>query len=220
MAAMLSCKNSPMKLKVYAQSGADTGREVSMPTTLLVDEERNKHVLYLEIKRYLAAQRQGTHKAKERGEIKGSTRKIKKQKGTGMARSGSVKSPIFRGGGRVFGPRPRDYILRLSKKARRLARRLALTEKLQQQSLTFVESVSFESKTKQYAAFLQGLQLQSKRSLLVTEGEVPNTLRLASRNLKQASVLSVRQLNAYAILSYKHLIIEEKALSTLESLWS
>ena len=221
MVAMWFYRNSTMELSVYAQTGTDTGRKVSIPTTLLVDKEKNTHVLYLEVKRHLAAQRQGTHKTKERGEVEGSTRKIKKQKGTGTARSGSIKSPIFRGGGRVFGPQPRDYTLRLSKQARRLARRLALSEKLQEQSLTLVEKLFFsEPKTKQYVAFLHALELENKRSLLVTADEVPLVLRLASRNLQQVKVLPARQLSAYDILSHKHLIIEEKTLSTLESLWS
>lgn len=210
-----------MKLSVHTQTGTDTGRKVSIPKGLLLEEDKSKHVLYLEIKRYLAAQRQGTHSTKERGEIKGSTRKIRKQKGTGAARSGSIKSPIFRGGGTVFGPKPRTYELYLNKKERRLARKWALTERLREQAVTVVDRVSFsESKTKLYTAFLKGLQLENKSSLLVIAAEVPTEVRLSSRNLAQAQVISARLLSAYVLLSQQHLIVEEKVWSTLNTLWS
>ena len=210
-----------MELSVHTQDGKDTGRTVSFPENLLMREARSNHVLYLEIKRYLAAQRQGTHKSKERGEIEGSTRKLKKQKGTGTARSGSIKSPIFRGGGTVFGPRPRDYTLRLSKKVRRLARKLALSEKFNEQSITLVEKVSFEvCKTKQYLTFLKNLQVDTQKTLFVTAEDSSTELRKSSNNLPQASVLAARYLNAYAILSHSHLILEEDSLPQLQQLWS
>ena len=209
-----------MELSVHTQEGKDTGRTVSVPESLLV-KHKNNHVLYLEIKRYLAAQRQGTHKAKERGEIEGSTRKLKKQKGTGTARSGSIKSPIFRGGGVVFGPRPRSYTLKLSKKARRLARRLALTERLNAQSITVVEKIAFTvCKTKQYLTFLKCLHLEDKKSLLITKEIASKELFKSSSNLRQTSVLAAQYLSAYDILNHSHLILEEQAFEVLQDLWS
>ena len=210
-----------MELAVHTQTGVDTGRKIEVPGTLLTAGDANKHVLYLEIKRYLAAQRQGTHKSKERNEIVGSTRKLKKQKGTGTARAGSIKSPIFRGGGTVFGPRPRSYDLGLNKKERRLARRLAFSEKLREDAIILVETVAFsEPKTKQYLAFLEAFHANGRRSLLVTAEDAPSALRLSSRNVPNATVVPAQKLNAYAILLHKRVLIEEGALARLEELWS
>ena len=208
-----------MQFVVHTQEGKDSGRKVTFPPSLLV-KEPNEHVLYLEIKRYLAAQRQGTHKTKTRKDITGSTRKLKKQKGTGTARAGSIKSPLFRGGGRVFGPQVHTYHLSINKKTRRLARKIALSDKLDKKALLLVEDFQWkEVKTKRYLTFLKALEIETHRSLLVTEkSEKP--LYLSSRNLQHASVTTANQLNAYDILSCKHLILSEKALTSLEKLWT
>ena len=207
-----------MQLTVHTQEGKDSGRKMDVPTSLLV-KEPNEHVLYLEIKRYLAAQRQGTHKTKTRKDITGSTRKLKKQKGTGTARAGSIKSPLFRGGGRVFGPQVRTYHLSINKKTRRLARRIALSDKIDKEQLILVEDFHWQAaKTKKYLTFLKSLKVETNRSLFVTEASEKN-LYLSSRNLQYSSVTTANKLNAYEILSCKHLILSEKALNSLATLW-
>ena len=210
-----------MELVVHTQGGAPTSRKVKLPLALLLPEGHSSHPLYLEIKRYRAALRQGTHKTKQRGEIKGSTRKLRKQKGSGMARVGSIKSPIFRGGGTVFGPQPRNHALRLNKKTRRLARRLALDEKLRAGAVTLVEQVKLdEAKTKAYLSFLKNFSLEGARSLLVTDQEASKEIRLASRNLPGATVAPASRLSAYDLMSHQRVIVEEEAVASLSKLWA
>lgn len=204
-----------MEITIKNTKGEDTGRTIH-----LVDEiysaEPNDHAIYLEVKQFLANQRQGTHKAKERAEVAGSTKKIKKQKGTGTARAGSIKSPIFRGGGRVFGPRPRDYRFKLNKKLKKLARISALAYKAKEDKITILENFNFEApKTQEYRQLLQALALNGQSSLLVL-GEVSPNVHLSARNLKDAKVVTADKLNTYDILKAKNLIISESAVSKIE----
>ena len=208
-----------MELAVINQKGEDTGRKISLSDEIFAIEP-NDHAIYLDVKQYLANQRQGTHKSKERNEIAGSTRKIKKQKGTGSARAGSIKSPLFRGGGRVFGPQPRDYSFKLNKKVKQLARKSALTYKVKDNSLSVLESISFDSpKTKSYMALLNGLSLGDKKTLLVLPEENTNVF-LSSRNLPKAKVVTVNDVNTYQVLNADHLVICEGSLSKLETILS
>lgn len=208
-----------MELAVINQKGEDTGRKISLSDEIFAIEP-NDHAIYLDVKQYLANQRQGTHKSKERNEIAGSTRKIKKQKGTGSARAGSIKSPLFRGGGRVFGPQPRDYSFKLNKKVKQLARKSALTYKVIDNSLSVLESISFDSpKTKSYMALLDGLSLGDKKTLLVLPEENTNVF-LSSRNLSKAKVVTVNDVNTYQVLNADHLVICEGSLSKLETILS
>jgi large subunit ribosomal protein L4 len=208
-----------MELAVINQKGEDTGRKVSLSDEIFAIEP-NDHAIYLDVKQYLANQRQGTHKSKERNEIAGSTRKIKKQKGTGSARAGSIKSPLFRGGGRVFGPQPRDYSFKLNKKVKQLARKSALTYKVKDNSLSVLESISFDSpKTKSYMALLNGLSLGDKKTLLVLPEENTNVF-LSSRNLPKAKVVTVNDVNTYQVLNADHLVICEGSISKLETILS
>ncbi|RAI90080.1 50S ribosomal protein L4 [Algoriphagus yeomjeoni] len=208
-----------MELAVINQKGEDTGRKISLSDEIFAIEP-NDHAIYLDVKQYLANQRQGTHKSKERNEIAGSTRKIKKQKGTGSARAGSIKSPLFRGGGRVFGPQPRDYSFKLNKKVKQLARKSALTYKVKDNSLSVLESISFDSpKTKSYMALLNGLSLGDKKTLLVLPEENANVF-LSSRNLPKAKVVTVNDVNTYQVLNADHLVICEGSLSKLETILS
>ncbi|WP_425637338.1 50S ribosomal protein L4 [Algoriphagus yeomjeoni] len=208
-----------MELAVINQKGEDTGRKISLSDEIFAIEP-NDHAIYLDVKQYLANQRQGTHKSKERNEIAGSTRKIKKQKGTGSARAGSIKSPLFRGGGRVFGPQPRDYSFKLNKKVKQLARKSALTYKVKDNSLSVLESISFDSpKTKSYMALLNGLSLGDKKTLLVLPEENTNVF-LSSRNLPKAKVVTVNDVNTYQVLNADHLVICEGSISKLETILS
>ena len=208
-----------MELAVINQKGEDTGRKISLSDEIFAIEP-NDHAIYLDVKQYLANQRQGTHKSKERNEIAGSTRKIKKQKGTGSARAGSIKSPLFRGGGRVFGPQPRDYSFKLNKKVKQLARKSALTYKVKDNSLSVLESISFDSpKTKSYMALLNGLSLGDKKTLLVLPEENANVF-LSSRNLPKAKVVTVNDVNTYQVLHADHLVICEGSISKLETILS
>ncbi|MCE7054015.1 50S ribosomal protein L4 [Algoriphagus sp. AGSA1] len=208
-----------MELAVINQKGEDTGRKISLSDEIFAIEP-NDHAIYLDVKQYLANQRQGTHKSKERNEIAGSTRKIKKQKGTGSARAGSIKSPLFRGGGRVFGPKPRDYSFKLNKKVKQLARKSALTYKVKDNSLSVLESISFDSpKTKSYMALLDGLSLGDKKTLLVLPEENTNVF-LSSRNLPKAKVVTVNDVNTYQVLHADHLVICEGSISKLETILS
>jgi large subunit ribosomal protein L4 len=203
-----------MELSVLQHTGKDTGRKVVLSDAIF-GITPNDHAIYLDVKNILANRRQGTHKSKERGEIAGSTRKIKKQKGTGTARAGSIKSPIFRGGGRVFGPKPRDYGFKLNKKLKRLARKSALTYKAQQGNIAVLEDFSFEMpKTKLYMQMLQNLNLAEQKTLLILPG-VDKNLVLASRNLPNTSVTLVEQINTYDLLYSKKILISETALSKL-----
>ncbi|MDN3668358.1 50S ribosomal protein L4 [Echinicola jeungdonensis] len=208
-----------MELAVLKHNGEETGRKVSLSDAVFAIEP-NDHAIYLDVKQFLANQRQGTHKSKERAEIAGSTKKIKKQKGTGGARAGSIKSPLFRGGGRVFGPRPRDYSFKLNKKVKQLARKSALTYKAKENNVTVLEDVSFDSiKTKQYVSLLSGLSLSDKKTLLVLP-ETNKNVYLSSRNLPKARVITVNDVNTYELLHADTLVLCEGSVSKLENLLS
>ncbi len=205
-----------MKLAVLDVKGKETGREAELSDDIFAVEP-NEHAVYLDVKQYLAHQRQGTHKSKERAEIAGSTRKIKKQKGTGTARAGSIKSPIFKGGGRIFGPRPKDYTQKLNKNLKRLARRSALTIKSKEKAITVVEDFNFDTpKTKDFKAVLSSLGLESKKSLFVL-GESNNNVYLSSRNLKGSDVITYSEISTYKILHANNIVLLEGALEGLES---
>ena len=204
-----------MKIAVVDYKGKDTGRKVDLSKDVYGIEPHN-HSLYLDVKQYLANQRQGTHKAKERADITGSTRKIKKQKGTGTARAGSIKSGVFRGGGRMFGPRPRDYRFKLNKNLKRLARKTALTLKATSKSITVVEDFDFETiKTKNFTSVLKALNLESKKSLFVF-GDSNNNVYLSSRNLKGSEVITYSELSTYKLLNADQLVLAESALEGIE----
>lgn len=205
-----------MKVAVLDIKGKETGREVELSDAVFAIEPNN-HALYLDVKQYLANQRQGTHKSKERGEIAGSTRKIKKQKGTGTARAGSIKSPVFRGGGRIFGPRPRDYRQKLNKNVKRLARKSALSLKTRDNSLLVVENFNFETpRTKDFIQFLKSLGLENKKSLIVL-GDTNNNIYLSSRNLQTSEVVTSSELSTYKIMNANSLVLLEGALEGIES---
>ncbi|MEX6627455.1 50S ribosomal protein L4 [Tenacibaculum salmonis] len=205
-----------MKVAVLDITGKDTGRKVELSNEVF-GIEPNDHAIYLDVKQYLANQRQGTHKAKERAEIAGSTRKIKKQKGTGTARAGSIKSGVFRGGGRMFGPRPRSYSFKLNKNLKRLARKSALSIQVKDSNLVVVEDFNFESpKTKEFINVLKALDLDSKKSLFVL-GEENNNVYLSSRNLKGTKVVNATGVNTYSVLNANKVIISESVLEGIES---
>ena len=205
-----------MKVAVLDIKGKETGRSVELSDDVFAIEP-NEHAIYLDVKQYLAHQRQGTHKAKERAEIAGSTRKIKKQKGTGTARAGSIKSPVFRGGGRIFGPRPKDYTQKLNKNMKRLARKSALSLKSKEQSLVVVEDFNFEApKTKDFVNFLSSLGIEKKKSLIVL-GDTNNNVYLSSRNLERSEVVTNSGLNTYKIVNATSLVLTESALEGIES---
>ena len=200
-----------MEAKVLDINGKDTGRKVQLSDSVF-GIEPNNHAVYLDVKQYLANQRQGTHKAKERAEVAGSTRKIKKQKGTGTARAGSKKSPLFKGGGTVFGPRPRSYSFKLNKSLKRLARKSAFSLKAKQSNLVVVEDFSFEApNTKNFINVLKALGLENKKSLFVL-GESNKNVYLSSRNLKASSVVTSSELSTYAILNANNLVLSEGSL--------
>lgn len=205
-----------MKVAVVDQNGKDTGRKVELSKSVY-GIEPNNHAVYLDVKQYLANQRQGTHKAKERAEITGSTRKIKKQKGTGTARAGSIKSGVFRGGGRIFGPRPRSYSFKLNKNLKRLARRSALTMKANNKAIVVLESLDFEgAKTKDFMSVLKSLGLENKKSLFVL-GESNNNVYLSSRNLKRTEVITSSELSTYKIMNASSLVLLEGSLEGIET---
>lgn len=204
-----------MELIVYNIEGKDTGRKVNLNDDIF-GIEPNDHAIYLDVKRHMASKRQGTHKAKERAEVRGSTRKIKKQKGTGSARAGSIKNPLFRGGGRVFGPRPRDYSFKLNKKVKKLARKSALTYKLRANELFIVEDFHFDApKTKQYLTFEKNLKINDKKSVLVL-AEPNKNLYLSSRNLQGSKTITVSELTTYDILNTRALVLSESSVDVLE----
>ena len=208
-----------MKVAVVDINGKKTGRNVELSDAIFAIES-NDHAIYLDVKQHLANRRQGTHKAKERADIKGSTRKIKKQKGSGTARAGSIKSPIFRGGGRAFGPRPRDYSFKLNKGLKKLARQSALSLKAKENNIVVLEKFDFESpKTKEFISVLKALELENKKSLFVLD-ESNNNVYLSSRNLKDTKVISTSQLNTYGILNANKVIISEGCLEEIESNFS
>ena len=205
-----------MKLAVLDKKGKDTGRKVELSNKIFAIEPNN-HSIYLDVKQYMANQRQGTHKSKERSEIVGSTRKIKKQKGTGTARAGSIKSGIFKGGGRIFGPKPRSYSFKLNKNLKRLARKSALTLKAKRKAIFVVEDLVFKNpKTKDFTGFLKALNLETKKSLFVL-GEPNKNVYLSSRNLKHSEVISNSELNTYDILNADNLVFFESAVEGIES---
>ena len=206
-----------MKLKVVDIKGKDTGRNVSLPNNIF-DIEPNNQAIYLDIKAQMANKRQGTHKAKERSEIVGSNRKIKKQKGTGSARAGSIKNPIFRGGGRIFGPRVRDYSQKINKKQKSIARKSALSIKARSNSIFVVEEFSFDKpSTKELNQFLKLLKIDSKNSLVVFAEENKNVY-LSTRNLKKAESVITCELNTYLISKAQNLVFFENSISELEKL--
>ena len=204
-----------MEVKVLDINGKDTGRKVQLSDSVF-GIEPNKHAVYLDVKQYLANQRQGTHKSKERNEVTGSTRKVKKQKGTGTARAGSVKNPLFKGGGTVFGPRPRNYSFKLNKNLKRLARKSALSLKLKESSLIVIEDFNFDApSTKNFINVLKALGLENKKSLFVL-GESNKNLYLSSRNLKTSSVVTNSELSTYEILNANNLVLLEGSLEGIE----
>jgi len=203
-----------MKVDVLDRSGNSTGRSVELPDNLF-GIEPNEHAVYLSVKQYRAHQRQGTHKAKERGEIVGSTKKIKKQKGTGTARFGDIKNPLFKGGGRIFGPRPRKYTIKLNKKVKALARASALSSKLAEDRLAIVEDLSFEApKTKDYKAIMEAFNCADVKSLFVAGGD-SNNVALSARNLPKAKVVPPSGLNTYNIMNADAIIISETAVKAI-----
>jgi len=205
-----------MKVAVLDLNGKDTGRKADLSNDVFAIEPNN-HAVYLDVKQYLANQRQGTHKSKERAEISGSTRKIKKQKGTGTARAGSIKSGVFRGGGRMFGPRPRNYSFKLNKNVKRLARKSAFTIKASEKSITVIEDFTFDSpKTKNFTAVLKALNLDAKKSLFVLGGS-NNNVYLSSRNLKGSEVLIDSEISTYKILNANQVVLFESALKNIET---
>ncbi|NND51074.1 MAG: 50S ribosomal protein L4 [Flavobacteriaceae bacterium] len=205
-----------MKVAVLDIKGKDTGRKVDLSKEVFAIEPNN-HAIYLDVKQYLANQRQGTHKSKERAEITGSTRKIKKQKGTGTARAGSIKSGIFRGGGRMFGPRPRNYGFKLNKNVKRLARRSALTMKANDKAIMVMEDFNFDApKTKNFTAILKALDLENKKSLFVLGG-TNNNVYLSSRNLKGSEVVTNSELSTYKIMNANQIVFVESAIERIES---
>jgi large subunit ribosomal protein L4 len=204
-----------MELSVLNIEGKETGRKVTLNDQIF-GIEPSDHAIYLDVKQYMANQRQGTHKSKERADITGSTRKIKKQKGTGTARAGSIKSPIFRGGGTVFGPRPRNYGFKLNKKVKQLARKSALTYKASEQSILVLEDFNIESpKTKEMVAIKSNLQLADKKSLFVLPVE-NNSIYLSSRNLQDVSIVIASELSTYQILNAKTIVLLEGSVEKIE----
>ena len=204
-----------MEAKVLDFNGKDTGRKVQLSDSVF-GIEPNNHAVYLDVKQYLANQRQGTHKAKERAEVAGSTRKIKKQKGTGTARAGSAKNPLFKGGGTVFGPRPRSYSFKLNKSLKRLARKSAFSIKAKESNIIVLEDFSFETpNTKNFINVLKALELENKKSLFVL-GDTNKNVYLSSRNLKASNVVSSYELSTYAILNANNLVLLESSLEIIE----
>ena len=204
-----------MEVNVVNIAGKETGAKVQLPDAIF-GVEPNDHAIYLDVKQYLANQRQGTHKSKQRNEIAGSTRKLHKQKGTGGARAGNIKSPLFNGGGRVFGPQPRDYSFKLNKKLKQLARRSALTYKALDNNIVVLEDFSFDAvKTKSYAKLVTDLQVGDVKTLLVLPA-ANNNVYLSSRHLKKAKVITADQLNTYDVLNAGKLLLTTGSVKTLE----
>lgn len=204
-----------MELAVFNKTGKETGRKVELMDTIF-SIEPNDHAIYLDVKQHLANKRQGTHKSKERNEVSGSTRKLKKQKGTGGARAGSIKNPLFTGGGRVFGPQPRDYSFKLNKKVKQLARKSALTYKARNNEIVVLEDFSLEApKTKDYIAILANLQIEGKKSLVVLN-EPNKNIYLSSRNLSGTRVVTSSELTTYDILNSTSLVFFESSLDNVQ----
>jgi len=204
-----------MEVKVINISGKETGAKVQLPESVF-GVTPSDHAIYLDVKQYLANQRQGTHKSKQRNEIAGSTRKLYKQKGTGGARAGSIKSPLFNGGGRVFGPQPRDYSFKLNKKLKSLARKSALAYKAQDNNVVVLEDFTFDSiKTKNYINLVNALNLAGEKTLLVLPAQ-NNNIYLSSRNIQKAKVITAADLNTYDVLNAGKLLLTADSLKTLE----
>ncbi len=206
-----------MELAVFNSNGQETGRKVSLSKDIF-GIEPNDHAIYLDVKQILANRRQGTHKSKERAEVAGSTRKLKRQKGTGGARAGSIKSPVFVGGGRIFGPRPRDYSFRLNKKVKQLARKSALTYKALENGIVLVENFNFDKpSTKNYNTILNNLKVSDKKTLVVVP-EMNENLYLSSRNLQRSKVVIASDLNTYDILNAGSIVLFENSVTSIENL--
>jgi large subunit ribosomal protein L4 len=208
-----------MELEVYNISGQKTAKKALLDDGIF-SIEPNDHAIYLDIKQYMANRRQGTHSSKEKGEITGSTRKLKKQKGTGTARFGSIKSPLFRGGGRVFGPQPREYGFKLNKKLKRLARKSALTYKAQENGIIILEDFTFDApKTKNFISLLKSFELQDKKVLMILAHNDDN-IYLASRNIQKTKIVDAASINTYDILNANNIIIAESSLKEIEKVHS
>jgi len=206
-----------MNVSIVKYSGEDTGRKITLSKEVF-GVEPNDHAIYLDVKQYLANKRQGTHKSKERAEIVGSTKKIKKQKGTGTARAGSIKSPIFKGGGRVFGPRPRNYSFKLNKKLKELARKSALSYKAKDKNIAIVEDFSLEApKTKEYIKMLSALSLAEKKTLMILP-ESNKNLTLSGRNIQNTKVVTADRLTTYDVLRADNLILSEGSIEKIDNL--
>ncbi|MEM9981155.1 MAG: 50S ribosomal protein L4 [Bacteroidota bacterium] len=207
-----------MELSVLNTTGEETGRTVSLAENIF-DIEPNQHAVYLDVKQYLANQRQGTHKAKERSEIVGSTRKLHRQKGTGSSRKGSIKNPLFRGGGRIFGPRPRSYSFKVNRKVKALARRSALSFKAKESAIKVLEDFTLKvPKTKDYLSILNALTLTDHKTLLILSENNKN-IYLSSRNIPKAKVTTVDELNTYDLIHADTIILTEEAIGKLESIF-
>ncbi|MEL0184055.1 MAG: 50S ribosomal protein L4 [Bacteroidota bacterium] len=205
-----------MKVSVLNIKGKETGRSVELSKSIF-EVKPNDHAVYLDVKRYLANNRQGTNKTKERAEIAGSTRKIKKQKGTGTARAGSIKNPLFRGGGTIFGPRVRSYSQKLNKNVKKLARKSALSIKMKEKAISVVEDFDFDTpKTKSFTDVVNALGLSDKKALFVL-GSVNKNIYLSSRNLKRSSVVTNSEISTYNIMNAQHLVLLESSLEQIES---
>ena len=205
-----------MKVSVLNIKGKDTGREIELSKKVF-EIDASEHAVYLDVKQYLANQRQGNAKTKERAEIKGSTRKIKKQKGTGTARAGSIKNPLFRGGGTIFGPRPRNYEFKLNKNVKKLARKSALSNKCKSKSISIIEKIDLKSpKTKSFNDLLKAFGLEDKKTLFVMDG-VNKNVYLSARNLKRSEVVTDSEISTYKIVNAQHLVIEENVIEKLQS---
>ena len=207
-----------MELAVYNINGQETGRKVTLNDAVFGIENPSEHAVYLTVKQYLANQRQGTHKAKERSEVSGSTKKLGRQKGGGGARHGDIKSPLFHGGGRVFGPRPRNYGFKLNKKVKALARRSALTYKAQNNQIMVIEDIKFDApKTKEFVNITRNLKLEGQKLLLVLAGQERN-LYLSLRNVPTASVVTASDINTYRVLDNRMILVTESSVDALNNL--
>ena len=208
-----------MELAVLDKAGKDTGRKVSLSEDIF-GVEPNEHTVYLDVKQYLANQRQGTHKSKERNEIVGSTKKLKKQKGSGAARYGDVKSPIFRGGGRIFGPKPRFYGFKLNKKVKGVAKKSVLSSSVKENKVIVLEDLKFETpKTNEFISLLNGLDLLGKRVTLVTT-ENERNIYLSSRNIQKVKVVATSEVNTYDLINCNKLILSESSVKEIENILS
>ncbi|HRW20443.1 MAG TPA: 50S ribosomal protein L4 [Bacteroidales bacterium] len=207
-----------MKTSVYNKDGKETGKDIELKDSIF-GIEPNDHAIYLDCKQYMANRRQGTHKAKERSEVAGSTRKIKRQKGTGTARFGDIKNPLFRGGGRVFGPQPRDYSFKLNKKVKRLARKSALSYKASESNILIVDNLNYDQiKTKNIISLRTNFKVENKKVLLVVN-ESNKNIYLSSRNLKNVKTISASNLNTYDIVWASKIIFEQDSIDVLEKIF-